>query len=72
MAEKTNKRSKKGRIKIATAQFAVSADIAKNAQAVRRWMRRAAKMGADVAHFLLLANFPEKYLYNYIYYNIIS
>jgi len=38
-------------IKVATAQFAVSADIAANLAAVGRLMRQARAVGADVVHF---------------------
>lgn len=38
-------------IKVATAQFAVSADIAANLAAVERLMRQARAAGADVVHF---------------------
>ena len=40
-----------GAIDIATCQFPVSGDIAKNADWIRRQMRAAKNQGADVAHF---------------------
>ncbi len=40
-----------GTIQIATCQFAVSSSIQQNARSISRYIRKAAKAGADVVHF---------------------
>ena len=50
---------KRGVIKVATAQFAVSGDVRRNGREVRRLMVQAARAGADVV------NFPEVALTGY-------
>lgn len=40
-----------GRLRVATAQFAVSVDIARNARAMREQMRQARDLGAELVHF---------------------
>jgi predicted amidohydrolase len=42
---------KRGKIKVATCQFAVSGDVRRNGRTVRRLMAQAARAGADVACF---------------------
>ena len=43
--------SRKGRLQVATVQFAVSASPARNGAAIRRFMQKARDGGADVVHF---------------------
>ena len=51
---------KKGKLKVATCQFAVSVSIGRNSRQIQSYIRKAAKAGSDIVHF------PECALSGYI------
>jgi len=51
---------KKGKLKVATCQFAVGASISRNSRQIQRYIQKAAKASADIVHF------PECALSGYV------